>query len=49
MVKRRLDAEERRNITPGDVFVWEERGTNTEASEVSSANFAVSAFLQKPI
>jgi len=31
MVKRRLDAEERRNITTGDVFVWEERG-NAEAS-----------------
>jgi len=32
MVKRRLDAEERRSIMPGDVFVWEERGTNTEAN-----------------
>ncbi|KAF8813901.1 hypothetical protein BYT27DRAFT_7180681 [Phlegmacium glaucopus] len=32
MVKRRLDSEERRNITPGDVFVWEERSTNPDAS-----------------
>jgi len=32
MVRRRLDAEERRNIMSGDVFVWEERGPNAEAS-----------------
>lgn len=38
MVKRRLDAEERRSIRAGDVFVWEERGPNTEANGVSSAN-----------
>jgi len=31
IVKRRLDAEERRNIRSGDVFVWEERG-NAEAT-----------------
>jgi len=31
MVRRRLDAEERRSIRSGDVFVWEERG-NAEAS-----------------
>jgi len=31
IVRRRLDAEERRNIRSGDVFVWEERG-NAEAS-----------------
>lgn len=36
IVKRRLDAEERRSIRSGDVFVWEERG-NAEASGVSSA------------
>jgi len=31
IVRRRLDAEERRNIRSGDVYVWEERG-NAEAS-----------------
>jgi len=31
MVRRRLDAEERRSIRSGDVYVWEERG-NAEAS-----------------
>jgi len=34
MVSRRLDAEERRAISPGHVFVWEERGSNTETSGV---------------
>lgn len=45
MVRRRLDAEERRNITTGDIFVWEEKG-NAEASGVSSANltYATSAY-----
>lgn len=32
MVTRRLDAEERRAISSGHVFVWEERGSNTEAT-----------------
>jgi len=31
MVRRRLDADERRSIKSGDVFIWEERG-NAEAS-----------------
>ncbi len=35
IVTRRLDAEERRAITTGCVFVWEERGPNTEATGVS--------------
>ncbi|KAF9041281.1 Gti1/Pac2 family-domain-containing protein [Panaeolus papilionaceus] len=30
LITRRLDAEERRNIMPGNVYVWEERGANTE-------------------
>ncbi|PPQ68917.1 hypothetical protein CVT24_007661 [Panaeolus cyanescens] len=30
LITRRLDAEERRNILPGNVYVWEERGANTE-------------------
>ncbi|EIW83408.1 hypothetical protein CONPUDRAFT_102182 [Coniophora puteana RWD-64-598 SS2] len=32
MVQRRLDTEERRSITSGCVFVWEERGPNAEAT-----------------
>lgn len=35
IVSRRLDTEERRSITSGSVFVWEERGSNTEATGVS--------------
>ncbi|KAG2003311.1 hypothetical protein CC2G_003922 [Coprinopsis cinerea AmutBmut pab1-1] len=30
LITRRLDAEERRVIMPGNVYVWEERGANTE-------------------
>ncbi|KAF8160700.1 Gti1/Pac2 family-domain-containing protein [Crassisporium funariophilum] len=32
MVARRLDTDERRNISSGCVFVWEERGPNAEAT-----------------
>ncbi|KAL0958158.1 hypothetical protein HGRIS_000324 [Hohenbuehelia grisea] len=32
LITRRLDAEERRAIAPGNVYVWEERGANTEAT-----------------
>ncbi|EIN08857.1 hypothetical protein PUNSTDRAFT_102371 [Punctularia strigosozonata HHB-11173 SS5] len=32
MVTRRLDAEERRGIVAGNVYVWEERGANSEAT-----------------
>ncbi|KAF9218789.1 hypothetical protein BS17DRAFT_719613 [Gyrodon lividus] len=32
MVTRRLDTEERRAISSGSVFVWEERGPNPEAT-----------------
>ncbi|TFK70634.1 hypothetical protein BDN72DRAFT_896321 [Pluteus cervinus] len=32
IVSRRLDTEERRRITSGNVFVWEERGPNAEAT-----------------
>lgn len=35
MVTRRLDAEERRGISSGSVYVWEERGPNPEATGVS--------------
>ena len=36
MVTRRLDTEERRRVRPGNVYVWEERGRNTEATGVSA-------------
>ena len=32
LITRRLDAEERRAIVPGNVYVWEERGSNSEAT-----------------
>lgn len=32
MTVRRLDAEERRAITSGNVYVWEERGASSEAT-----------------
>ncbi|KAF8488060.1 Gti1/Pac2 family-domain-containing protein [Gautieria morchelliformis] len=32
MVHRRLDADERRFVRPGSVFVWEERSTTSEAA-----------------
>ena len=47
MVRRRLDAEERRNIMPGDVFVWEERGSNAEGSGVSSETSHMLPFLPR--
>ena len=34
MVTRRLDTEERRRISPGCVYVWEERGSGSEATGV---------------
>jgi len=42
MVTRRLDTEERRAISPGCVYVWEERGANAEANGVVSPLFASS-------
>lgn len=32
LITRRLDAEERRAIIPGNVYVWEERSANAEAT-----------------
>ncbi|EGN92518.1 hypothetical protein SERLA73DRAFT_172849 [Serpula lacrymans var. lacrymans S7.3] len=32
LITRRLDAEERRSIIPGNVYVWEERSANSEAT-----------------
>jgi hypothetical protein len=34
LITRRLDAEERRAIAPGNVYVWEERGANTESTGI---------------
>lgn len=39
MVARRLDTEERRAISPGCVYVWEERGANAEANGAVSLLF----------
>ncbi|KAF9564748.1 hypothetical protein CPC08DRAFT_705050 [Agrocybe pediades] len=36
MVTRRLDTDERRAINSGNVYVWEERGTSSDASGISS-------------
>lgn len=36
MVSRRLDSEERRNLKAGDVYCWEERGPDAEATGVRS-------------
>jgi len=35
MVTRRLDTEERSLISPGSVYVWEERGSHAELTGVS--------------
>jgi hypothetical protein len=32
LITRRLDAEERRNIVPGNVYVWEERASSSETT-----------------
>lgn len=36
MVTRRLDTEERSLITPGSVYVWEERGPQAELTGVGA-------------
>ena len=43
MVTRRLDTEERRSISSGCIYVWEERGPNAEATGVCS-KFTLSKF-----
>lgn len=32
MVERRLDAEERVNVKPGSIYIWEERGSPLEVT-----------------
>ena len=50
MVTRRLDTEERRAISPGCVYVWEERGANAEANGVVSVLCPlICHFLRSPI
>ena len=41
LITRRLDAEERRAIKPGDVYVWEERGANTETIGIGMERWSV--------
>ena len=34
-IERRLDAQERRMLKPGSVYVWEEKGPSTDSYQVS--------------
>lgn len=34
-IERRLDAQERRMLKPGNVYVWEEKGPSTDSYQVS--------------
>ena len=45
MIARRLDAEERRAIAPGNVYIWEERGRNAEATGVRRRRAALTTGL----
>ena len=48
LITRRLDAEERRAITPGNVYVWEERSANSEATGLGMERWLVHLWLQSP-
>ena len=39
MLQRALDQEERQRISPGDVYVWEEKGPNADSFSVSMERF----------
>ncbi|KAF8837086.1 hypothetical protein BDN67DRAFT_234975 [Paxillus ammoniavirescens] len=41
LITRRLDAEERRAIVPGNVYVWEERSANGEATGLGMERWSV--------
>lgn len=41
ITSRRLDAEERRAIVPGNVYVWEERCANAEATGLGMERWLV--------
>lgn len=36
LITRRLDSEERRAIIPGNVYVWEERSSDSKGGEATS-------------
>lgn len=40
MVNRRLDSEERRAIRSGSIYVWEERGPDSEATGVCISGYS---------
>ena len=40
MITRRLDTDERRAINSGNVYVWEERGSSSDASGMSSVRLS---------
>lgn len=42
MITRRLDAEERRAIVPGNVYIWEERCANAEVTGLGMERWSVS-------
>ncbi|THH30989.1 hypothetical protein EUX98_g3176 [Antrodiella citrinella] len=44
IISRRLDAEERRAIVPGNVYVWEERCANAEATGLGMERWLVAFF-----
>lgn len=41
LITRRLDAEERRAIVAGNIYVWEERGANTETISIGMERWQV--------
>jgi hypothetical protein len=45
LTTRRLDAEERRAIAPGNVYVWEERSANSEATGLGMERWSVYLWL----
>lgn len=48
ITSRRLDAEERRAIIPGNVYVWEERCANAEATGLGMERWCVSSLPSPP-
>lgn len=49
LITRRLDAEERRAIVPGNVYVWEERSANSEATGLGMERWYVPATSPRPL
>ena len=41
LITRRLDAKERRSIVPGNVYVWEERSANSDATSLGMKRWSV--------